>query len=181
MNTHSTLVRLSPFSLILATLVLCLAEAGPLHAQSSKPLEGVDDRKSLLGSSVIGPGSVTIGVIEDLVVDQNTNEVAMYLVKTNGWFGSYGVIPVKVTTALTPVTVDGVTTYLVGVAVNEATFDNIAKWDGEGPIGIYLRRYESILTTIYGLEKGALEGAADSFALAYPEVTESDVAANPAE
>ena len=151
------------FAVVTATL-LCLAPAG-VFGQSDASEPQASSQPSVVGSKVVGPGAGVIGVVEDVVVNQETGEAAMYLVKTNGWFGSYGVIPLDFVNTKTEVVEDGDRHFLLGVDINEATFDNLAKWDGEGPVGAYLRRYQSILSTVFGIED-QLEGAFDRYTLA---------------
>lgn len=118
----------------------------------------------IVGASVIGPSTNEIGVVKDIVLDRETGQAAMYLVRGNGWFDGLGVIPLSAVVAKTIFDEKG--SGVVSVTINAATFDNIATWDGVGPVARYLRSHRSILATVYGMDADALGRAADRYELA---------------
>lgn len=160
------LLKKSGLVLALATLGLGSVELGAQSGAGKRNEDtSLEQRHALIGAKVIGRGARTLGFVEDLVLDEKTGEVAMYLVKEVGLFGNYGVIPIGNIESESSEVKDEETHYTLAADVNKATFSNIAKWDGEGPVGKFLREYRSILSTVYRMDASRLESGADNYAL----------------
>lgn len=110
------------------------------------------DSEALLGAKVQGPGTNAFGYVTGFVRDIRSGELTMYVVETYGWFNGEGVIPVTSLVDIHSRQGKEEVEHRLEVKVNQATFRNIAKWDGEGPVSSYLKDYKSILSTVYGLD-----------------------------
>lgn len=163
MNRKATTPHRTRTLVCLSALLLSLAPqlAAEVSERAKAPVDPI------VGASVVGPSTNQIGVIKDIVVDRETGQTAMYLVRGNGWFDGLGVIPLSAVVANTILDERGAG--VVSVTVNAATFDNIATWDGKGPVARYLRSHRSILATVYGMDADALGRSADRYELASGE------------
>lgn len=121
------------------------------------------DSPALLGAKVQGPGTNAFGYVSDFVRDIRTGEVTMYVVETYGWFDGEGVIPVSSLVDIHSRQGKEEVEHRLEVKVNQATFGNLAKWDGEGRISSYLEDYKSIISTVYGLDPEQLVADANYY------------------
>ncbi|MDQ8203067.1 hypothetical protein [Pelagicoccus sp. SDUM812003] len=163
--------------LIVSLSALCGLYQTAIRAAEST--QDSDKSDSVIGAEVVGEeGYSRIGTVVGIARGGEGGPAKLYVVKSNALFGGHGLIPLShVMDEFKVPNKDGSQSYRIKVAINKATFRNIANWDHRNePISVYLNRMESIFSTLFGLESSTIESFARNLVVDHGSGATSDEA-----